>query len=192
MKQTLKLIGGIAILALIVLSTLFILDSSETSEQEITYIYPSSGEYTSYEIQHIVKGYEGAEYESTEYGLSDQQKQEMFESYREQENAIAGYQEAREIAEEDAKQSFVESEEDRIEAYCDENGFESCYNIRYTCETEYECHLVTIECEDYDYDPQKEITWGKKYGCDEWKVTVGEEDFDIRVVDESYWEGYGW
>lgn len=189
-KKALIVIAGLAVLTLI---TLFVLDSSQT-EENIEYTYLTSGEYTSYEIEHVVKGYENSVYESTEYGLTDEEKQALFEEYNEQKAFEAEYQEARATAESDNDNSndFVESEEDRIEAYCDEEGFLSCANIKYTAEDEYTYHLVTIVCEDYDYDPAKEINWGKKYGCDDWEVTVAEEDFDIREVDESYWEGYGY
>lgn len=192
MNQTLKLIQGIAALAIIILLALFVLDYNETEETETTYTYPTSGEYTSYEVEHIVRGYEGAQYESTAYGLTDEEKQAIFEQYNERKTFEAEYEEARAIASGDTDQTFVESEEDRIEAYCSDYGFASCYNIQYTCGTEYECHLVTITCDDYDYDPSKEISWGKKYGCDAWVVEVAEEDFDIRTVDESYYESYGW
>lgn len=193
MKQTLKLIFSIGCLAVLVLSILLFIDSSQT-EENIEYTYTTSGEYTSYEINHIVKGYENTVSEITEYGLTDEEKQALFDEYNEQKAFEAEYQEARAIAESDNDNSndFVEAEEDRIEAYCDDEGFLSCANIQYTCGSEYDCHLVTIKCEDYDYDPAKEINWGKKYGCDEWEVTVAEEDFDIRTVDESYWEEYGW
>lgn len=192
MKKTLQIIQGIAALAIIILLALFVLDYGETEESEIEYTYPTSGEYTSYEIEHIVRGYEGAQYESTAYGLTDEEKQAIFEEYTSRKTFEAEYEEARAIASGDNDQTFVESEEDRIEQYCSDSGFASCYNIQYTCDTEYECHLVTITCDDYDYDPSKEISWGKKYGCDEWVVEVAEEDFDIRLVDESYWENYGW
>ncbi len=192
MKTTTALVS-LACLAVLALMGILILSAPETEEQETIYTYPTSGEYTSYEVEHIVRGYEGAQYESTTYGLTDEEKQAIFEEYNERKTFEAEYQEARNIAETDTNgQSFTESEEDRIEQYCSENGFESCYNIQYTCETEWECHLVTITCDDYDYDPSKEISWGKKYGCDEWNVEVEEEDFDIRSVDESYWESYGW
>ncbi len=171
--------------------TLVILQSSE-QEQEMRYIYPTSGEYNSYEVTHTTKGYVNTVYESTEYGLTDAEKQAMFEQYAEQENAIAEYQEARAIAEADKSESFEEAEEQRIAEYCEEEGIESCYNIKYTCGTKYECHLVTIECEDYDYEPWKEINSGSKYACEEWKVTVDTADFDIREVDERYWENYGY
>jgi hypothetical protein len=191
MKQ-LKLIQGIAALAIIILLALFVLDYNETEEAEVSYTYPTSGEYTSYEVEHIVRGYEGAQYESTAYGMSDEEKQALFEEYNEMKTFEAEYEEARDIASGDDDQTFAESEEDRIEQYCSDYGFESCYNIQYTCETEWECHLVTITCDNYDYDPSKEISWGKKYGCDEWIVEVEEEDFDIRYVDESYYDAYGW
>jgi hypothetical protein len=191
MKQ-LKLIQGIAALAIIILLALFVLDYNETEEAEVSYTYPTSGEYTSYEVEHIVRGYEGAQYESTAYGMSDEEKQALFEEYNEMKTFEAEYEEARDIASGDDDQTFAESEEDRIEQYCSDYGFESCYNIQYTCETEWGCHLVTITCDNYDYDPSKEISWGKKYGCDEWIVEVEEEDFDIRYVDESYYDAYGW
>lgn len=189
-KKALIVIAGLAVFALI---TLFVLDNFEAENNE-EYTYPTSGEYTSYEINHVVRGYENTVSEITEYGLTDEEKQALFDEYNEQKAFEAEYQEARAIAESDNDNSndFVEAEEARIEKYCDEYGFESCYNIKYTCGTEWECHLVTIECEDYDYEPAKEINWGKKYGCDEWEVIVAEEDFDIRDVDESYLEGYGW
>lgn len=192
MKQTLKLIFGIGLLAFFALAVLLFMDSSET-EEEIEYTYPSEGSYTSYEVEHIVKGYAGSSTEITEAGLTDEEKQAIFEQYNEMKTFEAEYEEARNIAETDTNgQSFTESEEDRIEQYCSDNGFEACYDFKYTCETEWECHLVTITCDDYDYDPSREISWGKKYGCDEWNVEVAEEDFDIRYVDESYYENYGW
>ncbi len=191
MKQTLQLIFGIGFLALFALTVLLFMDSAETS-QEIEYTYPSEGTYTSYEVEHVVKGYEGAQYESTDYGLTDEEKQAIFEEYNELKTFEEEYDEARAIAASDDDQTFAESEEDRIEEYCSLYGFEACYDFQYTCETEWECHLVTITCDDYDYDPAKEISWGKKYGCDAWNVVVAEEDFDIRFVDESYWEEYGY
>ena len=192
MKKTLQLIQGIAALAIIILLALFVLDYSQTEETETTYTYPTSGEYTSYEVEHVVRGYEGSVSEITEYGLTDEEKQAIFDSYNEQKTFEEEYDEARDTASGDDDQSFTESEEDRIEEYCSSYGFESCYNIQYTCDTEYECHLVTITCDDYDYDPSKEISWGKKYGCDSWNVVVAEEDFDIREVTEDYYENYGW
>ena len=191
MKRTLQFIFGIGLLAFFALTVLLFMDGTETS-QEIEYTYPTEGTYTSYEVEHVVKGYEGAQYESTDYGLTDEEKQTIFEEYNELKTYEAEYDEARDIASGDDDQTFVESEEDRIEEYCSEYGFEACYDFEYTCETEWECHLVTITCDDYDYDPAKEISWGKKYGCDSWNVVVAEEDFDIRTVDESYYESYGW
>ncbi len=192
MKKTLQFVGGIAALAIIILLTIFVLDYSERKETEIIYKYPTTGEYSTYKIDHIVQGYEGAWYESTIYGMSDEEKQELFEEYRQQKDLEAEYQEARAIAEKDDDRTFTESEEDRIEQYCFDYGFESCYNIKYTCETEWECHVVTITCDDHDYDPSKEISFGKKYGCDEWNVEVTEEVFDIRSVDNGYLDDYGW
>ncbi len=176
-------IGILAALAIVVL------DNSE-EEQEITYTYPTSGEYTSYEVSHSSKGYLGTVSEYTEYGLTDAEKQAMFEQYREQENTIEEYKQARAIAEADKADSFEESEQDRITEYCEEQGFASCYNIKYTCQTEYTCYLVTIECDDYDYDPYKEM-YDAKYACKDWKVTVDTE-FDFREVDSDFWENYGY
>lgn len=163
---------------------------TEPENQPITYTYPTSGQYTSYEVTHSSKGYLGSVSEYTEYGLSDAEKQAMFEQYAEQEANIAEYQEARAIADADEADSFEEAEEQRIEEYCEEEGFGSCYNIKYTCKTEYTCYLVTIECDESQYDPYKEM-YDAKYACKEWKVTV-DNDFDIRTVDESYWENYGY
>ncbi len=191
MKQTLKLIFGIGLLAFFTLAVLLLMDSAET-EEEIEYTYPSEGSYISYEVEHVVKGYAGSSTEITEYGLTDEEKQAIFEQYNEMKTFEAEYDEARDIASSDDDQTFAESESDRIEQYCSDYGFEACYDFKYTCETEWECHLVTITCEDYDYDPYKEISWGKKYGCDSWVAQVAEEDFDIRTVDESYYESYGW
>lgn len=192
MKTTTALmgIGSIAVLALMLV---FILDSSSPQEQdEITYIYPTEGEYTSYEVEHIVKGYEGSQYEVTEYGISDAEKQALFEESQTQKTAIAEYQEAREIAESDTIESFEKSEEERIEQYCSDNGVIECADIKYTCETEYGCRLVTIACDDSSYDPDKEISWGKRYGCDDWQVTVSTDSFDLRTIESSYWESYGY
>lgn len=191
MKQTLKLVFGIGCLALFALVILLLMDTSQT-KTDIEYVYPSEGTYTSYEVEHIVRGYEGAQYESTAYGLTDEEKQKIFEAYNTRKTFEEEYDEARDIASGDDDQTFAESEEDRIEQYCSDYGFESCYNIQYTCETEWECHLVTITCNDNDYDPAKEISYGKKYACDEWNVVVEESDFDLRSVDENYYEDYGW
>lgn len=188
MRKLLAMIMTIGVLAAL---AVVILDNSEP-EQKITYTYPASGTYTSYEVTHSSKGYSNTIYESIEYGLTDAEKQAMFEQYAEQKNVIAEYQEARAIAEADKSESFEEAEEQRIAEYCEEEGIESCYNIKYTCDTEYECHLVTIECEDYDYNPWKEINSGSKYACKEWRVSVDTADFDIREVDERYWQNYGY
>ncbi len=32
----------------------------------------------------------------------------------------------------------------------------------------------------------------KEHRCDAWEVTVEDHSFDIRNVDESYWEEYGY
>lgn len=156
----------------------------------ITYTYPVSGTYTSYEVRHSSKGYINSVYEYTEYGLTDAEKQAMFEESRTREDALAEYQEARAIAEADNADSFEEAEEQRIEEYCKEEGIGSCYNIKYTCKTEYRCYLVTIECDEPQYEPYKEM-YDAKYACKEWKVTVDNE-FDIRDVDETYWQNYGY
>lgn len=185
-KQAFIIFAGVAVLALI---ALFLVNLFSISEQTIQYTYPAEGESTVYEISTVP---ENTVSEITDYGLSDEEKQAVFEKYRQEQDWAAEYQEARDTAESDTADSFVESEEARIEAYCDENGILGCADIKYTCGTEYECHLVTITCKDSEYDPAKEINWGKKYGCDEWDVTVAQDTFDIRNVDSSYWEGYGW
>jgi len=189
MKKLLAMIMGIGTIALLALA---ILIYTEPAEQPVIYTYPTSGEYTSYEVTHSSKGYIGSVSEYTDYGLSDAEKQVMFEQSIEEQNALAGYEQARAIAEADEADSFEQSEEQRIAQYCEDEGLGSCYNIKYTCSTEYECQLVTIECEDYDYDPWQEINDGKDYACEDWKVTVETNDFDLRDVDYSYWENYGY
>ena len=188
MKQTLELIFGIGILAVFALSILLFVDSDST---EVPYTYPTEGIYLTFAVDETKNTYTNSVYEATDYYVSDEEKQALFEEYRQQQNWAAEYNEARNIAEGDGADDFQEREEDRIEDYCDEEGYLSCYNIAYTCQ-EYTCYLVTITCEENGYDPQKEITWGQKYGCDEWDVNVDTDDFDIRDVDESYWEGYGY
>ncbi|MBI5072638.1 MAG: hypothetical protein HZC29_01420 [Thaumarchaeota archaeon] len=191
MKTTtaLMFIASIAVLAVM---TLLIFNTSDTTNNQITYTYPSEGTSTSYEIQHIVKGYEGSQYESTDYGITDAEKQAMFEQAQAKQTAIAEYQEARAIAESDNTQTFQESEADRIEQYCSDNGVLKCADIKYTCDTEYTCYLVTITCDDPSYDANKEISWGKRYDCNDWQVTVAADSFDLRRTDSSYWERYGY
>ncbi|MFA6888831.1 MAG: hypothetical protein WC254_05030 [Candidatus Woesearchaeota archaeon] len=189
MNKILALIMTVGVVAAVALA---ILIYSEPEQQPITYTYPVSGEYTSYEVIHSSKGYLGSVSEYTDYGLSDAEKQAMFEQSIEEQNALAGYEQARAVAEADTADSFEQSEEQRIAEYCEDEGLGSCYNIKYTCDTQYYYHLVTIECEDSSYDPWKEINQGKDYACDEWKVTVDTTDFDVRENDESYWENYGY
>ncbi len=183
--KTLKLLFSILFLLVVALSILLFVDNSE----ETQYTYPTDQAMTT---QEIVTNQEDTTMEITDYGMSDEEKQELFDEYRAREDGAAEYAEARAVAQGDNDQSFSEAEEDRIEQYCDDEGFESCYNIQYTCEDKYECYLVTITCEDYDYDPYKEIQYGKKYGCDDWNVVVEENSFDIRDVEESYWSSYGY
>ena len=191
MKTTtaLMFIASIAVLAVM---TLFLLNSPNATHTETSYTYPTDATSTSYEIEHIVKGYEGSQYESTEYGMSDAEKQAAFEKYQAQQTAAAEYEEARAIAENDEQESFEDAEASRIEQYCSDEGVLNCADIKYTCESEYDCHLVTIECDDSSYDPDKELSWGKRYECDDWQVTVATERFDLRTTDFSYWEGYGY
>lgn len=191
MKTTtaLMFIASIAVLAVM---TLFLLNSSDNAQTEISYTYPSEGTSISYEVSHIVKGYEGAQYESTDYGMTDAEKQALFEQAQAQQTAAAEYKEARAIAESDKTQSFKDSEADRIEQYCADNGVLKCADIKYTCDTEYTCYLVTITCDNPSYDPQKEVSWGKRYECDDWQVTVATDSFDLRTTDPSYWEKYGY
>jgi hypothetical protein len=184
--DTLALIWSIAVVALM---GVFLLHSSIDSTNEV-YTTPT-GSYESYDVDHVVKGYQGSVSEVTDYTLTDAEKQEMFDSYREQKNWATEYEEARSIASSDGADSFQEAEEDRIEEYCEDEGYVSCHDMKYTCD-EYNCYLVTITCEDADYSPTKELQWGKKYGCDEWEVTVDDRSFDIRDVDSSYYEGYGY
>jgi hypothetical protein len=181
MKQTLAMIITIGFLAALALGVLVYIDAEPTSNSLNYY-------YTTVEITN--QGYALSTSDVTTYELTDAEKQTLFEEARTRENAIAEYQEARAIAEADTADSFEEAEEDRIAEYCEEEGFASCYNIKYTCETEYTCYLVTIECDDSQYDPYKEI-YDAKYACKDWKVTVDTE-FDFREVDENYWENYGY
>ncbi|PIN80410.1 hypothetical protein COV16_00950, partial [Candidatus Woesearchaeota archaeon CG10_big_fil_rev_8_21_14_0_10_34_8] len=131
MKDILALIWGIAVLALM---GVFLLHSNISTDNTdiVEYIVQSEGSYTSYEVEHTVSGYKGSIYESTTYDLTDEEKQELFNIYREQEDWKAEYQEARNLAESDSADDYIEAEEDRIEEYCDEYGYESCYNIQYT------------------------------------------------------------
>jgi hypothetical protein len=190
--DTLALIWCIAVVA--IMGVFMLHDSS--SIIDTSYSTPStastpSGSYESYELEHNVKGYLGSVTEVTDYTLTDEQKQEIFDEYRQQEDWEAAYDEARWMFDDEREDSFQEEEEDRIEEYCDEEGYMSCYNIQYTCDGYY-CYLVTIICEDGDYSPTKEMQWGKKYGCDEWDVTVDDDSFDIRDVHPSYYEDYGY
>lgn len=200
-KLAFTFVSGLAVLTVLTIISIFLfflVDTFFVSEQAPDYVsdYVSQSErkYITYEISHVPKGYENSVYDITVSGLSDEEKQALFDEWRQQEDWAEEYEEARAIAENDNTNTnnFVEAEEVRIEEYCDEEGFLSCYNIKYTCGTEWECHLVTIECRDDNYDPYKEMQFGKKYSCDEWEVTVEEDSFDIRDVDESYWDGYGY
>jgi hypothetical protein len=187
MKE-LDLLALIWCIAVMAVMAIFILHDSVAPTTIIT---DPSGTYDSYEIEHIIKGYEGAQFTETSYTYTDKEKQEIFDSYRAQTDWAAEYDEALAKHADDTADSFQEAEEDRIEEYCDENGYISCYDIQYTCQ-EYACYLVTITCEDGGYSPLKEMEWGQKYGCDEWDVTVDDDSFDVRDVDESYYEAYGY
>ena len=46
--------------------------------------------------------------------------------------------------------NFAEREEERIEKYCKDYGFEYCKDIDVTCEEE-GCHKVTVNCDDDFY-----------------------------------------
>jgi hypothetical protein len=80
--------------------------------------------------------------------------------------------------------TFAEAEEERIEAYCKEYGFEACMKIDRACEDD-GCHKVTVTCDD-DYDEDEPNS------CRRFDVDVREyydkaltEDSDAEIIEDG-------
>ncbi|MBT4824288.1 hypothetical protein HN695_02310 [Candidatus Woesearchaeota archaeon] len=69
-------------------------------------------------------------------------------------------------------------EEERIEEYCEENGYLRCMLFTETC-LEDGCHKVTVTCEDSVFDPKK-LEWddfNPKYECQDYDIDVTKSVF---------------
>ena len=73
--KTLKLLFSILFLLVVALSILLFVDNSE----ETQYTYPTDQAMTT---QEIVTNQEDTTMEITDYGMSDEEKQELFDEYR--------------------------------------------------------------------------------------------------------------
>ena len=75
------------------------------------------------------------------------------------------------------------SEEERIEAYCKENGYLKCIPITETCLKD-GCHKVTITCEDEKFNPE-DLVWDdydKSEECKKYDIVVEKDVFKKKGV----------
>ena len=102
---------------------------------------------------------------------------DQFERDRFNRERIDYYAVQRQVADNDG--TFAEQEEERIEEYCKDNGFESCMGIDRTCEDD-GCHQVIIVCEDEHYNP----AFDEPNACRKFDVDV-KEYLDMELTQES-------
>ncbi len=193
-----KLFKSLGVLTLICAISLFLLNSCTTQDNFDwrEYTFPTEYQHTTYTIEQEEDDYSAYTYIDEERDLTDEEKQEIFETARERKEALDKYETLTDVW---SETTFEQEEEQRIEDYCEEYGFFSCYDIKYTCNSEYRCQKVYIECEDYGFDPSK--LSHQYYGqdkddeCRNYDVTVDEETFDIRKLeDDSFLDdaGFQW
>jgi len=124
-----------------------------------------------------------------------EEKEAVFNEWKETNEALDKYNTLTDVW---SRETFEEQEQERIEEYCEEHGFFSCYDIKYTCEDEYDCHKVYITCETRYFDPyelsHQFYDRDTNDECRDWEVDVDEDTFDWRDVDDSFLEdaGYQW
>ncbi len=111
--------------------------------------------------------------------VSEQSSYDMWLEWRNKTEQQDKYDMLRHVWENENAQDFSEREEDRIEQYCKDYGFERCMGIDRTCEED-GCHRVTVECDDDNYDPGID-----SYDeCHRFKVTV-DEDVDDALTESA-------
>ncbi len=173
----------------------FTLAPEKTSTQSSSVI-PFEAQYQTYTIDDGPADLSSRSYTyEKQYDLTEAEKQELFDRAQARKEAQDKYDAYTKAW---SKESFESLEEKRIEAYCEDNGFYSCYNIKYTCESETTCHKVKITCDDNDFDPAK-LSY-ERYEedlddeCDDYEVEVEEKTFNIEKVKDGYLDdaGYQW
>ena len=167
-------------------------DSYEFDPTEYTYPVAYTAEV--YEVvhddqeMHQITGYTINAYEVDNGYLTDDEKQAYFDEWRtrkEEQDKYDSYFDAWDT------EDYYISEQKRIEAFCEEEGFFGCYDIKYTCEDEYTCKRVFSECEETDFEPERLIYNDDGYhnkgkDCDHWDIHIEDTDFDIRMVSQEF------
>lgn len=146
---------------------LLLFGCTEVSQQEVVYKMPENYIPRSYVVESQPQHIEMYVIEEEPWIVIDYEREKALQEQRE---ALDKYTVARKIAENEAKPSFAEEEEDRIEEYCKEWGFEKCMGIDMTCEED-GCHKVTVECDDDRYNPKTDVY----NDCRSFEVVVEEE-----------------
>jgi hypothetical protein len=150
--------------------------ASERSADDRVSISPGTGEIQVFEIVGS-DGYAMETYEiSTDAPVQD--TYDRWKAAQQQREMADKYQMYQRLRESDCEKSFAEQEEDRIESYCKDNGYETCKRIDVTCEED-GCHNVTVSCDDDNFDPAVD----EDDECRHFSVTV-EESIDPELTEK--------
>jgi len=138
---------------------------------------PKDYETYSYEVD-IIDGYKAEVYiiEDDEEYVSNF---DLWLQAKEKNEQADKYRMIRHLYDSENEDNFAEREEERIEDYCKDYGYERCMDIDRTCEED-GCHKVSVVCDDDNYDEGID-----RYDeCRKFDVQV-EHDFDDELTEED-------
>ena len=158
------------------LISMLVLAGCAYEQPDIEYSMPSDYELVVYEI-HSPNGYE-VEHVTIISGTEPADSFEQWKTWRENLEAQDKLNMMNSVWDSENKEFHV-AEEQRIEEFCKEWGFEHCRQIDRTCEEE-GCHRVTVECDDDYYDEGLD----EYSDCRRFEVEV-EEDIDDELTEET-------
>jgi hypothetical protein len=152
--------------------------ASETpAEPSKTFTLSQPGDMVSYEVEQK-DGYTMDTYiiESESTNTDSFSEWQAWNAKREADAKYRMYQMLRESEDAD---TFAQTEEDRIETYCEEYGYAACKGISVTCEKA-GCHIVTVACDDDNFDSKVD----EDDECHRFAVSVDEE-IDPRLTEQA-------
>jgi hypothetical protein len=156
------------------IAALLVLVSSCSEEK--TFHDKIEEQYITATIHHVDK-YGADLYVVEEDILTEEEKQEIWDRYIQDRMDQDHYLTMMNIREHE-ENPFHLLEEDRIEQYCEEEGFAACRTIRSTCDDD-GCHRVIVSCRDHDWYEGDDYDY-----CNVFEVDV-EPDIDLDLTDQE-------
>jgi hypothetical protein len=146
-------------------------------KEDKPYVLPQHTDVVTYEIEQK-DGYPLQTFVVGEENVSEDPLT-TWEQWNIKREADAKYQMYQKLHDSETADTFADSEELRIEAYCESYGFSLCKKIQSTCDKD-GCYKVEIACASSSFDPVVD----KDEECRTFDVTVS-EDIDADLTQQS-------